>query len=176
MWRKTAIRATSKFAPLSIELQQAVGVDEQSETGRFDTAKVVDGDFMPTPQSAPQTDDEPQTRTAALRNKIAGGEPDQQDKPAPAPESQPADTAQRSDNAPTEAELFGQLDEVIQHPTKYNPETITELAALSDAISTARSDEFREKLGQAYEAMKTGGNTQSEQPQASGAQGAFFGG
>jgi len=116
-----------------------------------------------------ETPDQPDdvNLTEQVNQQARNGKP----KPSPQPDAQPA-----ADGAPTEAELCGQLDAVIANPGKYSPETITELAALSDVISPERADEFREKLGHAYEAMKTGGNTQSEQPQASGAQGAFFGG
>lgn len=89
------------------------------------------------------------------------------------PEPQQAPTG---DGAPGEDELFAQIDEVLAHPGKYSPETITELAALSDAVSPNRAEEFRSKLGQAYEAMKGGQNTQAEQPADNGVQGAFFGG
>lgn len=167
MWRKTAIRATAKFAPLSIELQQAVGIDEQSEVGKFDTSRVLDGDFMSLPQDdgGQNPGPEPQTKTESVRNKITGGQ--QAESPEP----------QESGNGPpSEGSLFAQLDEVINHPTKYSPATINELAALSDAISPARAEEFRDKLGQAYEATKSGGNTKSAPPpQDNGVQGAFFG-
>lgn len=77
------------------------------------------------------------------------------------------------DGPPSEAVLFAQLDEVIAHPGKYSFEAINELAALSDAISAERKDEFSGKLKQAHAALK-GGEKPAQAPDDQDVQNSFF--
>jgi recombination protein RecT len=168
MWRKTAVRAVMKYAPLSIDIQQAVGVDEQSEVGRFDTSKVIDGDFMPVDDSG--QGDEPASKTERLKNRLSGdAEPDKQPEQSPEPEKP------TGNGPPTEAELFGQVDLIIANPERYDMGAINELAALTDAISGARRPEYHGKLKQARQAVFGEQKEPAVEPTAdAGVQGAFF--
>lgn len=81
-----------------------------------------------------------------------------------------------ADGAPSEAEIFSMLDNVLAQPAEHGPETINDLASVSDVITEARKTEFNDKLKRAHEAVKASGSTQPEGAQESaGAQGAFFG-
>lgn len=121
-----------------------------------------------TVENAPETD--------ALNESLRKQEPT---KPAPAPTSPPPPAAS---GAPTEAEIFEQMDDVIAHPGKYSADTINELAAVSDAISPDHAEAFRAKLGRAHSAVKgeppaenRGGNQPPQAPTGEGAQNSFFG-
>lgn len=67
-WKKTAIRKLCKYLDLSPEMQRAVVLDEQAESGEghqvFDVADSINVDF-----SSPEP--EPQTATDAVRGKVA---------------------------------------------------------------------------------------------------------
>lgn len=163
MWRKTAVRATAKYAPLSIQLQTAVGVDEQYEAGKVDSRNIFDGEFMEIPTAPAAADDDapPKSKTEQLRDKVTtgagngngGDTPPEADAAGAENEPQQADLA---GGPPTEAEVFAQLDEVLAEPGKYSRDTINEIAAISDAVSDDRAHEFQDKLKKAQAAI-TGG-------------------
>lgn len=161
MWRKTAVRATAKYAPLSIEIQRAVGIDEQSEVGQFDPSKVIDGDFMPVEEPEQP---EPQTKTERVRERITGGGADTE---------QPDTEQPDAEGAPAEADVFAEVQDIIDNPNKYDVGAINEYAALSDAISEGRREEYADKLKQAHAAL-TGGKAEPAGDES--VQGAFFDG
>ncbi|WP_273430532.1 recombination protein RecT [Chitinibacter tainanensis] len=58
MAKKTVIRRLFKYLPVSIEMQTAVGLDEQGERGRQDNAAVLTGEYSVVEDDAPVIDQE----------------------------------------------------------------------------------------------------------------------
>jgi recombination protein RecT len=156
MWAKTAIRATAKYAPLSIEMQRAVGIDEMEQ--RQDLAAIIDGEYMTVTAPADE-EPEPETKVEAVRKKLEKGKgkdtPQEPRAPAQAtPSLKEADSSPSVDSAqesagPREDDVFSALEELeLDPPPTIDP--INELAALSDAVSPERSEEFRRRLKTLY--------------------------
>ena len=74
MAKKTIIRRLFKYLPVSIEVQQAVGLDEQADAGvsqQNDT--VIEGEFMDIDEIQ---EEGPTSGTEALKNKLSDDQPD----------------------------------------------------------------------------------------------------
>lgn len=94
---------------------------------------------------------------------------------AKAEKSKPAEAPEPETGAPAEADVFAEVQDIIDNPDKYEVGAINEYAALSDAITPERREEYAAKLKQAHAALT--GKPKGEAPvqEDSGVQGAFFG-
>lgn len=135
---------------------------------------IKDGESKARDFFGPETPDQPDDTnlTAQVNQAARNGNGGQQapQKPTPEPEPEP-----EGDGPPSQAALFAQLEEVISTPGKYSFETINELAALSDAVSDSRKDEFSAKLKQAHAALKGGEKNPAQTPTEEDVQSSFFG-
>lgn len=71
MAKKTVVRRLFKYLPVSIEIQRAVGLDEQADAGiSQQSGALIDGEFLDLGGSDEQ--EQPSTRTESIKNKLAG--------------------------------------------------------------------------------------------------------
>lgn len=118
MAKKTVIRRLFKYLPVSVEVQQAVGLDEQTDAGipqRNDA--LIEGEFM-TLDDTPAP--EPETKTAAVKDKIrnqsgpvADGVP-VGDGPTYAQIAEQINTAKTQDDVDVAMDLANALDDAGQ--------------------------------------------------------------
>ena len=111
MAKKTVVRRLFKFLPVSVEIQTAIGLDEQADAGvdqRNDT--LIEGDFM----VLDETQEPPaNTGTKNLKSKLKS-ENDDDDAPEPEHTDTPAE------DGTAELELDGGADAAWDDPAAYN--------------------------------------------------------
>lgn len=99
MWRKTAIRATRKYVPMSVEVQQAFAADQSVITpeafqpgGELDFSQIETEEAEGLPEGEPETEPQPEGKT----NEAAG------EKPKTGPQSKPKEAVPEgeTDQAP----------------------------------------------------------------------------
>lgn len=140
MWRKTVLRRLCKFLPKSVELAQAMALDESAGRGAqgLTVREVVSGEWTP-----PQVDDDPPLLSAPdVPEPPAAMNPDTGEIPepippvaVPAPEASPADPC---------ADLLLLISEA---------QTVADLEALSRDIGRLRNGE-RTRVVAAWKARK----------------------
>lgn len=94
---------------------------------------------------------------------------------AKAAKPKPAEAPEQETAAPAEADVFAEVQDIIDNPDKYEVGAINEYAALSDAITPERREEYAAKLKEAHNALKGGPKPETPVQEDSGVQGAFFG-
>lgn len=121
MGKKSVIRRLYKYLPISIEIQRAVGLDEQADAGINQANNaVIDGEYMTLgdEQDQPAAETEPQTRTRSTSNKLR----DQ------------AEAAKQAKAAPALAQIPSTLDEWVTSITGCaTDEQVFELLELAKA-------------------------------------------
>lgn len=72
MAKKTVLRKLFKYLPVSIEMQQAVGLDEQGDVSSQKNAAVIDGEFMQIgDEDGDAAETQPATATASAKAKLS---------------------------------------------------------------------------------------------------------
>jgi len=131
MAKKTVIRRLFKYLPVSIELQKAVGLDEQAEAGVDQkNSAIIEGDFMPLDDEAEEP--EAANKIEAVKNKI---KKTSKAKTKPAVEEK-EETAEEVDEADETGEVdYPYVREMIQNAT-----TIEDLDEAESMVSLLDED------------------------------------
>ena len=128
MAKKTVIRRLFKYLPVSIEMQTAIGLDEQTDAGVHQhNEAVISGDYMVMDDEEPE--EEPANKTESVKNKLRQSAPAETESPATEEETgeityafvaEKINTATTQDDLELAADLInaikdkGQKDELIK--------------------------------------------------------------